>query len=520
MSAETDFRALLVADAGVTALVGTKVAQNAVPSSATVPLVVFTASHDESRGLDGTLLDDKVTFQVQCWAKTGVEADAVADAVQAACIGTCSVVERGGTFDEELGLDCAVLTVEWWDQTFVGLGSSEPDPTAVNVIDSSRVIYIPAGTGAATTNVQAKLRESTSAADLGADTSGAASVVTPLTNLFAQTIGLLTITAGTYNVAADVTPAARDIALQIDPKAVFTGSGKLRLNNQIPFQATPVASLDLVRKTFDSSWDTTGNIFMRAAYAVSELSTRAVVAVFGAGEATAAGGRIWGGNFVAYARNASATAIGVEINCGADTVGGTAYGLVIASANTQPVAAAIQIQSNDAACQFANGINFNWRATEGLLTGAVLRVTGDTGATSQRLLYATSVAFSSAEIDIPSFVVAATPATVDARIAVTASSSTTARVGVNAVSANATVQIRPKGTGQSQLADSSGNVRVAVNSTGMALFGGTPVAQPTTAGAAATFVANAGTAVNDASTFDGYTLPQIAKALRNIGALA
>jgi hypothetical protein len=44
--------------------------------------------------------------------------------------------------------------------------------------------------------------------------------------------------------------------------------------------------------------------------------------------------------------------------------------------------------------------------------------------------------------------------------------------------------------------------------------------QETTGVAAATFAANTGTAVNDASTFDGYTLNQIVKALRNLGILA
>jgi hypothetical protein len=44
--------------------------------------------------------------------------------------------------------------------------------------------------------------------------------------------------------------------------------------------------------------------------------------------------------------------------------------------------------------------------------------------------------------------------------------------------------------------------------------------QQTTGVAAATFAANTGTAVNDASTFDGYTLNQIVKALRNNGLLA
>ena len=48
----------------------------------------------------------------------------------------------------------------------------------------------------------------------------------------------------------------------------------------------------------------------------------------------------------------------------------------------------------------------------------------------------------------------------------------------------------------------------------------TPIIQPTTGVAAAAFVANAGTAVNDASTFGGYTIRQVVQALQNIGLLA
>lgn len=53
----------------------------------------------------------------------------------------------------------------------------------------------------------------------------------------------------------------------------------------------------------------------------------------------------------------------------------------------------------------------------------------------------------------------------------------------------------------------------------LSLYGATPIVRPATGGSASTFVANAGTAVNDASTFDGYTLGQVVKALRNLGAL-
>ena len=52
------------------------------------------------------------------------------------------------------------------------------------------------------------------------------------------------------------------------------------------------------------------------------------------------------------------------------------------------------------------------------------------------------------------------------------------------------------------------------------LWGATPIAQPTTAVAAATRVGGGGTTLTDTDTFDGYTLAQIVKALRNIGALA
>lgn len=53
-----------------------------------------------------------------------------------------------------------------------------------------------------------------------------------------------------------------------------------------------------------------------------------------------------------------------------------------------------------------------------------------------------------------------------------------------------------------------------------AFWNATPIVQPTTAIAAATFVANASGIVDDSATFDGYTIGQIAKALRNSGLLA
>jgi hypothetical protein len=114
VSAESDFRALLAAAAGVTSLVSTRIAQNSVPENSAFPLIVFTALHNPTYGLDDTLLDDEVTFEVQCWAETSLVADQVADAVDTA-LGTQAVVTaRASGYDQELGMDGSILTIQWW----------------------------------------------------------------------------------------------------------------------------------------------------------------------------------------------------------------------------------------------------------------------------------------------------------------------------------------------------------------------------------------------------------------------
>lgn len=62
-------------------------------------------------------------------------------------------------------------------------------------------------------------------------------------------------------------------------------------------------------------------------------------------------------------------------------------------------------------------------------------------------------------------------------------------------------------------------VRASGSAPMLGLLGATPILRPTTGYTAASFTANSGTAVNDASTFDGYTIKQVVKALRDLGAL-
>ena len=54
----------------------------------------------------------------------------------------------------------------------------------------------------------------------------------------------------------------------------------------------------------------------------------------------------------------------------------------------------------------------------------------------------------------------------------------------------------------------------------MGFFNVAPVTQPTTATGSATFVVNSGGSIHPTSTFDGYTLAQVVRALRDLGILA
>lgn len=61
--------------------------------------------------------------------------------------------------------------------------------------------------------------------------------------------------------------------------------------------------------------------------------------------------------------------------------------------------------------------------------------------------------------------------------------------------------------------------KITFNAGYMGFFATAAVAQPTTAGAAATFTANTSGIADDTATFDGYTIGQVVKALRNLGLL-
>jgi hypothetical protein len=80
--------------------------------------------------------------------------------------------------------------------------------------------------------------------------------------------------------------------------------------------------------------------------------------------------------------------------------------------------------------------------------------------------------------------------------------------------------IQPADGKNIQLGTTTGTKIAAATNQKLGFWAATPIVQPTTGVAGATYVNNAGTALTSTDTFDGYTIAQVVKALRTTGLLA
>ena len=115
MSAATSLQALLLATSGVTALCSTRISADRAEQGTARPFVVYTASEEPQRALDGSVHGTRTTFEIQCWADTRASADALAAAVKAVLDSNHQYTTGpAGGYDGELDLEAAVLTCDWW----------------------------------------------------------------------------------------------------------------------------------------------------------------------------------------------------------------------------------------------------------------------------------------------------------------------------------------------------------------------------------------------------------------------
>lgn len=115
MSIDSDVYALLSGNAGLTALVGTRIFPQVIAQGESMPALVYAIRTDSVTQLYGPVGLDRSRIVVQAWAASIAEAKTIADAVAAAFWTAFVPYEsRDGAYDAEIGLHSEVVEFDWW----------------------------------------------------------------------------------------------------------------------------------------------------------------------------------------------------------------------------------------------------------------------------------------------------------------------------------------------------------------------------------------------------------------------
>jgi hypothetical protein len=115
MSIDSDVYAVMANDAGLTALVGTRIYPQVIAQGEPMPAIVYAVKTDAFPLLHGAPGLHQSRIAVQVWSDSIAEAKTIADAVVAA-FWTVFVpyAARDGSFDAEIGLHSEFLEFDWW----------------------------------------------------------------------------------------------------------------------------------------------------------------------------------------------------------------------------------------------------------------------------------------------------------------------------------------------------------------------------------------------------------------------
>lgn len=116
MSAESTVYDALRTDAGVAALVGTRIYPDAIAEGEALPAIVYSrVATEPTITIDGSIHNERVAMHIECWAMTREAAENIANAaINALLIARRYYNNRGSGYDPEVGAHAATLDVDIW----------------------------------------------------------------------------------------------------------------------------------------------------------------------------------------------------------------------------------------------------------------------------------------------------------------------------------------------------------------------------------------------------------------------
>jgi hypothetical protein len=117
MSAETVLYPTLISAPAVTAIVAQRIYPDVVPQDVATPCVAFARLETEyTLTLSNVIEATKALLEVSCMSTSRIQADALADAVQAACVAARFFpTGRRADFDVDSQIWSTVLSIDFWE---------------------------------------------------------------------------------------------------------------------------------------------------------------------------------------------------------------------------------------------------------------------------------------------------------------------------------------------------------------------------------------------------------------------
>ena len=215
---------------------------------------------------------------------------------------------------------------------------------STNVTDASTTVYTPAGSGAVTTNVQAKLRETVSVKDFGAVGDG----VTDDSQAFQDAIdflptegGKILVPTGAYLLNTKPIGGTKSIYWDIDPSCIWLGAGTIG-NGSFPRATTNISMLPVgpffqaQSSTLTTAPNATGAFVVEFLQPVNLNGGTVAVYAGSQSDNNQVNSNQWAANFLVKAEsNSTGGAWGLEIDVDSYSSGAIYFGLDVTGIGTE-----------------------------------------------------------------------------------------------------------------------------------------------------------------------------------------
>lgn len=309
--------------------------------------------------------------------------------------------------------------------------------------------------------VNAKYATHQTAKSKGAIGNGSATENAAFAALYADAAEVF-VDSGTYKLSSQINLTAKDAHIVVHPDVVFTNAAWNMGELVTAIGTPPTLAYNAFYKDVTSAYDLWSHVVGSSIVTKASTNGAVVVSLFANCEVVAADSHGFGANFGVYVTGPG-TGIVCEIDSHVTHADGLGYALVIDSVGSYASQAAIVIQPNNANAPFLAGISFNNGSFNAVTNNAIQFGTG--GTAGKFLFSHADMMFTQAVMDTNVLIVGPSVASYNGLIRIDASAGAAPKISAVGSAADVGMLHQTKGTGSYQFLGGDGVNRLFITGT-------------------------------------------------------